>query len=518
MILMKNKFFGDKFTLRIITVIIFILLALAGLGFSLYLFIIAKNMYMYIVATAFAILSVVSGFFNISASILYYKSYFYGTYLDRIKKTLKPMLSYPTVGVVVPVYNENPKTVNDTITNLKRLEYPKNKVHYYLLDDSTNESIRKEMVEIARKNSFKYIHRVDRKGYKAGALNNLAKIMKEEFIAIFDYDERLSNPKFLKDLLPYFQDPKLSYIQTEKTHRKANLFADSINIFDGFFFKFIEPARALNNTAIFAGSCGIIRLSSLRDIGYFPEYVIEDTFFSFKSDLCNYKSMYIPKVYAYGKPITKFTELMKQQWRYNYGDTQFLKYFFKNRKSAKGSPISSMDYITHGFGLNYISVILIMFTLVSIFIVFSAVPFVNLNLSQVLNPRYVGIDLEIFGSIALVLSFLAPVIMTKIYFNSIKKGFMVFALNFALAFSRTKAAIAAIMLKNPGMKWNRNNDTDKSKFVFSIMNTKTELAFATFIFILSFFAAKTNHISGGVWLMVYGFMYLFTTLFMYKYG
>ena len=380
---MKNKFFGDKFTLRILTVAIFIVLAIAGLAFSLYLFIIAKNTYMYVVATAFATLSVVSGFFNISASILYYRSYFYGKYISKIRRKLRPMLSYPSVAVVVPVYNEDSAMVEDTLSNLRKLEYPQKSLNYYLLDDSTNAEIRSEMMRIAKENKFTYMHRDNRKGFKAGALNNFVSSMKEEFIAIFDYDERLTNPKFLKDLLPYFQDPNLSYIQTEKTHRKANLFADSINIFDGFFFKFIEPARALNNTAIFAGSCGIIRVSALRDIGGFPEYVIEDTFFSFKSDLYNYKSLYVPKVYALGKPIKKFTELVKQQWRYNYGDTQFIKYFFKNRKSMKGSPISSMDYLTHGFGLNYISVILIMFTIVSIFIVFSAVPFVNLNI----DPR-----------------------------------------------------------------------------------------------------------------------------------
>lgn len=515
---MKNKFFGDKFTLRILTVAIFVLLAIAGLGFSLYLFIISKNMYMYIVSTAFFMLSLVSGFFNISASILYYRSYFYGNYLSKIRAKLKPMVYFPKVAVAVPIYNEDPKTVMDTVTNLKRLDYPKEKIKFYLLDDSTNPEIQKEMKEISKSNGFRYIHRLNRNGYKAGALNNLIKNIKEEYIAIFDYDERLSNPKFLKEVLPYFQDEKMSYVQTEKTHRKSNLFADSINVFDGFFFKFIEPARALNNTAIFAGSCGIIRLSAIRQIGGFPEYVIEDTFFSFKSDINNYKSLYIPKVYAMGKPIKKFTELVKQQWRYNYGDTQFLSYFFKNRKSIGKSPVSSMDYLTHGFGLNYISVILIMFTLVSVFIVFSAVPFVNLNINQILSAKYIGIDLEIFGSIALILSFLAPVIMTKIYFNSIKKGFMVFALNFALAFSRTKAALAAIFHKNPGVHWNRNNDSEGSKLVFSVLNTRVELAFATLIFALSYFAAKTNHLPGGLWLMIYGIMYLFTTLFMYKYG
>ena len=36
-------------------------------------------------------------------------------------------------------------------------------------------------------------------------------------------------------------------------------------------------------------------------------------------------------------PITTFTALTRQQWRYNYGDTQFLGYFFDKLISKKVS-------------------------------------------------------------------------------------------------------------------------------------------------------------------------------------
>ena len=53
-------------------------------------------------------------------------------------------------------------------------------------------------------------------GFKAGNLNNMLKHSKEEFIAVFDYDEYLTNKNFLTDLIPFFQDKKVGYVQTEK--------------------------------------------------------------------------------------------------------------------------------------------------------------------------------------------------------------------------------------------------------------------------------------------------------------
>lgn len=515
---MRSKFFGDGFTLRVFTIVLFLVLSIAGIGFSIYMFMVATTTYMYVLSLAFFVLSVISSFFNISASILYYRSYFYVNHLKGIQQGIKPMRRHPTVAVVVPVYNEEPAVVEETLMSLSKLNYPKDKLVRYLLDDSTNEAIKSELSAFCSANGIRYMHRDTRKGFKAGALNNMLKSSKEEFIAIFDFDERLVDPNFLSDLLPYFGDASMSYVQTEKTRTGGGLLSETINLFDAFFFKFIEPARALNNTAIFAGSCGLIRRSILKKLGGFPEYVIEDTFFSFESDRRNYRSLYIPKVYAIGKPLKTFTELAKQQWRYNYGDTQFIGYFFKHRNSMRSSPLTRMDYLTHGMGLNYISIVLIMFTVVSVLIVFSSLVFAHLTLHQVVTATSMSLYAEVAGAGALVLSIFAPIILAKVYFNSAKKGVMLFALNYALAFIRTKAAIAALLHTNPMVKWNRNNSTNGSKFIASILSTKVELAFSSVVLLFGMLAAATQNVLGGLWLIGYGTMYLLTTAFLYKYG
>ncbi|MEM3020571.1 MAG: glycosyltransferase [Candidatus Micrarchaeaceae archaeon] len=514
-----NEDNDKKFSVRIITVAIFVVMAVAGIGFSAYLIYISHSLYMYILAILFTILSVVSGFFNIFASAFYYRSYFYDRYLSRLKSSTRPLKRMPEVAVIVPLYNEEVESVERNVLRLFDLNYPSKLLHIYIADDSTDVEKANVISKFCASNNIKYIHRDNRKGFKAGALNNVIKGIHEEFIAIFDYDEYLVNRNFLVDLLPYFSDKKLAYIQTEKRYKKSSgLFEQSIGLFDAFFFKFIQQARGSNNTAIFAGSCGIIRKSILDKLGGFPEYVIEDTFFSFEADMKKYHSLYIPVVYAEGKPIKSFTELVRQQWRYNYGDTQFLWYFYKHKKPKSMSPLSHIDYITHGFGLNYISVVLVLFTLVSIMIVFSAVHFVPLTISEVFQQQYIGTDLEIFGGLAFILSLLAPVIITKIYFNSIKKGLMIFMLNFSLAIVRTKAAFAAILGKNPSLKWNRPSNRRKHDIVFAITNTKMELAMGIALIVLGVVATSQHNLAGGIWLLWYAVLYMLATVFMYKYG
>ncbi len=505
-----------------LSIVLFSVLTAMGVIFSVYLLYNAVSLYTYAIAIAFLCLSIISGVFNIATAYWYYRSYFYNEYIDRITKALKPMRRFPTVAIAVPTFNENPDIVIKNLTALKTMNYPASKVRYYLLDDSTEAQIRERLESFSRKNGIVYLHRSDRKGYKAGALNGMLKVSKEEFVAIFDYDETLTDRNFLLDSLPYFGDKSVSYIQTEKRYAKGTLFSDTVDLFDAFFFKFIQPARALNNTAIFAGSCGIIRRSAIDAIGGFPEYIIEDTFFSFESDINKYKSLYLPKVYALGKPIKTFSELAKQQWRYNYGDTQFLKYFFmskRGRGTKPLSPLSQLDYMTHGFGLNYLSTILLFFTIISVFIVFSAFPIAHITLQHLLVTNNINIYLELFGIAALLSFILTPVILTKLYFNSMKKGAMIFIVNFALVMVRAKAAVSALLGLSPGgTRWARISTRRGRSLAAAAKSSMMEIALALFLFVLGAVALFIDNFSGGMWLLWYGFLYSSTFFFFYRYG
>lgn len=510
-----------SFVLRLFTVLLFAILTISGAAFAVYMIVTSTNISMIALAIVFLLMALISGFFNVTSAMLYYRSYFYYNHIKEISAGLKPLHNFPTVAVVVPVYNENIEMVEKNVLRLKSLDYPENKMRFYLADDSTNAHTIKELRDFSERNGIVFLHRENRSGFKAGAFNNMLKYSKEEFLAVFDADEYLTNTQFLKELMPYFADAQMAYVQTRKSSFNGTFFSDSVKLFDDFFFTFIQPARAFNNTAIFAGSCGIIRRSTLDKIGGFPEYVVEDTFFSFEADVNNYKSLYIPKIYAYGAPITTFTALARQQWRYNYGDTQFLRYFIDKLVSKKvqlRSRISKVDYVAHGFGLNYLSVMLVLSTIASILIVFSNFSFAHMSLSQLLVASTMQQTIEILGFATFIISLLVPVMLTKVYFKSISRGIMVFVLNFALAIVRFRAAIAAMLGVNPAMHWHRYSDQNKHNASFSVFNTYAEIGFAAIMLGAGGLALYLNNITGSVWLAWYGFMYLAATLLIYKYG
>ena len=514
--------FDVDYATRLFAVLLFVMLTIFGAIFFVYLLVYANGLYSYLLAFSYLALMLISGFFNIFTAYAYYKSYFYYKYLKNVKAHLAVTHSKPSVAVVMSTFNEDTSIVKRNMLRLFKMRYPKDRVAFYILDDSTDRAKLEDIRVFSEEHGVKYIHRKERRAYKAGAMNNMLKYCREDLIAYFDYDEYLTNLDFMADIAPYFSDEKLTYVQTEKRYAKGNFFSDTVSLIDGFFFKFVQPARALNNTAIFAGSCGVIRRSHLQAMGGFPEYITEDSFFSFESDANGYKSLYLPKVYALGKPITTFTELVKQQWRYNYGGTQFIGYFMDNLrnrdKDRKFSKLSLVDYTMHGFGLNYISVIAIVFTVFSILVTFSQLPLTTIKISQLLQPSYVNFDLEIFGISVLFAAVLMPMVLTKIYFGSLKKGFMFFVLTFALAFVRAKAAVAATL--NRGMKvvWEHSNLNGDGKFTYMLRNSMTESSFSVLLLALGGLAVAIGNLFGGLWLLWYALLYLAAPLMFYKYG
>jgi hypothetical protein len=115
------------------------------------------------------------------------------------------------------------------------------------------------------------------------------------------------------------------------------------------------------------------------------------------------------------------------------------------------------------------------------------------SLGYILNPLYFKFYLELYGILALILSFLAPIIVSRIYFGSFRYGILIFLLNFALALIRTKAAIAALLKANPGYKWIKGSEEKYGKFISALKNSMAEVMFSLSLFGLGIFAFLTNN-------------------------
>ena len=135
----------------------------------------------------------------------------------------------PFVTIQLPIYNEQ-FVIDRLIEAVCRLEYPRDRFEVQLLDDSTDETrgVAREIVERYARGfagmegqPIVYLHRTNRHGYKAGALDKGLDVAKGEFVAIFDADF-VPPEDWLMRVIHHFTDPKTGMVQTRWTHINRN--------------------------------------------------------------------------------------------------------------------------------------------------------------------------------------------------------------------------------------------------------------------------------------------------------
>src|SRR5687768_14899188 len=151
----------------------------------------------------------------------YYLVYLYMKNKDKAPTPPPPLAHLPPVTVQLPIFNEM-YVADRLIGSVCELDYPRELLEIQVLDDSTDET--SEIAELAvrryaaRGFDIKYLHRVDRHGYKAGALEAGLRQASGAFIAIFDADF-IPPTDFLMKTLPHFAtDPKIGMVQARWGH------------------------------------------------------------------------------------------------------------------------------------------------------------------------------------------------------------------------------------------------------------------------------------------------------------
>src|SRR5690606_31375079 len=146
--------------------------------------------------------------------------YLYWKHRKRAPQPKSRFEELPVVTVQLPMFNEL-YVAERLIESVAALEYPKDKLEIQVLDDSTDETqeIARAKVEELVERGFdaKYIHREDRTGYKAGALEAGLKVARGDFLLVFDADF-VPTPTLILDLVHHFTDEKVGMVQARWGH------------------------------------------------------------------------------------------------------------------------------------------------------------------------------------------------------------------------------------------------------------------------------------------------------------
>lgn len=233
----------------------------------------------------------------------------------------------PRVAILVPARHEPYEILEHTFLCLKNLDYP-NKVIYFL-DDSSEESYRREAEELAATYGLRIFRRDKRHGAKAGIINDVVKTLDAKYMVIFDADQN-PMPGFLKTLVPFMEaDPKLAFVQTPQfyTNTESSPIVKGANIQHCMFYEFICEGKSSANAMIFCGTNAILRIAALREVGGLDENSItEDFATTIDWHLGGWRTMYYGQVGTFGAGPETLEVYMKQQWRWSRGN---LGVFFK---------------------------------------------------------------------------------------------------------------------------------------------------------------------------------------------
>lgn len=245
------------------------------------------------------------------------------------KKIFKKDLTYtPFVTVQLPIYNEL-YVVERLIDNVCMFNYPSGKLQIQVLDDSTDET--KEIIKVkveewlSKGVNIVHIHRTDRKGFKAGALEEGLKTATGEFVAIFDSDF-LPRRDFLIQTAPYFSDNKVGMVQTRWEHLNRNYsILTKLQAFGlDAHFTVEQVGRNFNNGFInFNGTAGIWRKYCIVDSGNWQsDTLTEDLDLSYRAQLKDWKFIYLEDIESPAELPPVMSALKTQQYRWTKGGAE----------------------------------------------------------------------------------------------------------------------------------------------------------------------------------------------------
>ncbi|WP_226572593.1 UDP-forming cellulose synthase catalytic subunit [Mangrovibacter yixingensis] len=235
---------------------------------------------------------------------------------------------WPTVDVYVPTYNESLDVVRDTVLAAQCLDYPKDKIKIYLLDDGK----RSEFAVFAADVGVGYITRTNNAHAKAGNLNHAMKLTNGELICVFDCDHVATRVFLQATVGAFLQDSKLALLQTPHYFYSPDPFernlSRGLNIPNegSLFYGPIQKGNDNWNATFFCGSCAVIRRSALEEIGGFAvETVTEDAHTALKLQRLGWKSAFLGIPLAAGLATERLVLHVIQRTRWARGMTQIFR-------------------------------------------------------------------------------------------------------------------------------------------------------------------------------------------------
>jgi len=237
----------------------------------------------------------------------------------------------PVVTVQLPIFNEV-HVVERLLKAISELDYPKDKLEIQVLDDSNDETraLTERTVAKLRGNGFDAVvlHRENRIGFKAGALDNGFKKAKGDFFFILDADF-VPPRNILRESIDYFADPRVGMIQTRWGHINRSfswLTRAQAILLDGHLV-LEQTARSRTGRFFnFNGTAGLWRKRCIGESGGWQhDTLTEDLDLSYRAQLRGWKFVFLADIVTPAELPVDMDGFKSQQHRWTKGSIQTCK-------------------------------------------------------------------------------------------------------------------------------------------------------------------------------------------------
>jgi len=289
-----------------------------------------------------------------------------------------PLDSYPRVTVQLPIFNE--LYVVERLVNAScALDWPRDRLEIQVLDDSTDET-RFLVARLVRRwteqgFNISHIRRLDREGFKAGALEAGLAEAQGEFVAVFDADF-VPPPGFLKGTIPYFRYERVGFVQARWGHlnQSYSLLTELQSVIIDAHFFVDQVARNRGGFFMnFNGTAGVWRREAIIDAGGWEhDTLAEDLDLSYRAQLRGWEAVYLPNLVVEAELPVTVSAYRAQQRRWAAGS---LACAIKLLPKVMQAPISvgvKLQAALHLMGYGSHACLLVMFLLQPFLLTYSA--------------------------------------------------------------------------------------------------------------------------------------------------
>jgi len=249
---------------------------------------------------------------------------------DKYEKALRGLspTELPTIDVFLPTYNEEIQVIERSILGCLHLDWPKEKLKVWVLDDGKRDWVQDFCEEVGAG----YVRRKEWVHAKAGNLNHAFEVTSGEFIAVFDADF-VPFRNFLYRTVGFFVDPKVAILQTPQHFFNKDYVQSNLHLYDStpddqrLFFDVMMPARDGWDAAFWCGSCSLTRRVAMQDTGGVPtRSITEDLTTTLALLRYGYITRYLNEKLSHGLAPESLPGLLTQRRRWCRGTIQTMFY------------------------------------------------------------------------------------------------------------------------------------------------------------------------------------------------